>query len=137
MRIASAVLAFVSAGTLVLAGTGTAAIVADIGLISPAANAAERNYEAEICSDGGGYDLALVNVGGYNQNNNFVHTPNFRLTSVGHGCNYKVNWWFKPNQTIEINARMYGETTWHRFYRNFAHCAIDSIHTSARMCYIW
>jgi hypothetical protein len=113
-----------------------AATVAGLGLLGPAANAAERNYEAEICSDGGGYDLGTVNVGGYNQDGEFVHTPNFQLGSSGPGCNYKSNWWFKPDQSIEINARLYGETTWHRYYRNFAKCAVDTNHTSARECYI-
>ncbi|SDU10186.1 hypothetical protein [Amycolatopsis keratiniphila] len=80
------------------------------------ATAAERNYEAVVCDEWTQYDWA--NVGGWNQHNQFVHTPNFSLDGIG-GCGHQPRWWFKPNQNVEINARKVGSKTWVRIHQHF------------------
>lgn len=115
-----------------LAASVTAAIAATAG---PTTAAAQRNYEVEVCSSGGGYDGATANVAAYNQDNKYTHTPNFRISDDSLGCGYQPHYWFKPNQVVTINARML-EGDWRRYYRNLAKCQIDSSHPSARMCYI-
>ncbi|WP_413804550.1 hypothetical protein [Streptomyces sp. OE57] len=100
-----------------------------LGLCPNTAHAAARNYEAVICdnTDDGNY-YTKGNVGGYNQNNQFVHTPNFVIGP----CGYQPNWWFKPNQKIEVNLYIAERHTWVRKYPKFSSCEL--IGNSQRVC---
>ncbi|MFE2413431.1 hypothetical protein ACFXDE_34355 [Kitasatospora sp. NPDC059408] len=93
--------------------------LATLGLTvpAPAASAAERNYEVVVCSDHA-YFGQYANVGGYNQYNQYVHTPNFRLVPCGH----QPHWWFKPNQTVEINAQNVSTGEWERHFMKLSNC---------------
>ncbi len=76
-----------------------------------------RDYEVGVC----GHGYAIANIGGRNQNGEFVHTPNFRLTGGTRPCGIHPGWWFRPNQVLEINARgTNGE--WRRLFRTIAKC---------------
>ncbi|WP_242903048.1 hypothetical protein [Actinomadura terrae] len=101
---------------------------------SPAV-AAVRNYEAEICSKSHLYAGSSGNVGGYNQNNRFVHTPNFNVGNE-RGCGYKPKYWFMPNQTIEINVYNQRTEKWDRYYRKFSKCPITPSNPGRRSCSI-
>ncbi|MER6357444.1 hypothetical protein ABT186_37975 [Streptomyces sp. NPDC001634] len=111
--------------------TAATALVAGAMVLAPAANAAERNYEVVVCNEDGSFNGGTANVGGYNQYNQFVHTPNF---PIRWDCGYQVHWWFKPNQTVEINARKFHGTKWYRFYRNLSSCRANT--ASHRICLI-
>ncbi|REK86535.1 hypothetical protein DY245_31875 [Streptomyces inhibens] len=84
-------------------------------VLTPAANAAERNYEVVVCDIDGYYSTA--NVGGYNQNNQYVHTPNL---SLGAKCGHQPHWWFKPNRTVEINVKDGVTGDWARHFRELS-----------------
>jgi hypothetical protein len=101
--------------------------------VAPAANAAQRNYEAGICINSGG-NHAPAWVSGYNQNNQYVTTPVFRL---GKHCGYMSHWWFKPNQNLKVGVRLNGRAGWSFNYADFRHCKIGSHNHSVRYCWIW
>ncbi|MFF3907784.1 hypothetical protein ACFYZJ_17685 [Streptomyces sp. NPDC001848] len=118
-----------------LASWGVAtAVITSAMVFSPAANAAERNYEVVICSEDGGLE-GPVNVGGWNQNNQYVHTPNFMLYDTG-TCGHQPHWWFKPNQTVEINVKI--NRDWTRYFRNLkTDCSTGAVsHPTQIVCAI-
>ncbi|MEV7960429.1 hypothetical protein ACFVZR_34415 [Streptomyces sp. NPDC058316] len=105
-------------------------MVAGTAAMAPTASAAERNYEVVVCTDGA-YYYSTANVGGYNQNNQYVHTPNFQLNDLGY-CGHQPRWWFKPNQSVEINVKNNGTGDWDRYYIKMSNCR--AINTSQRAC---
>ena len=53
-----------------------------------------RNYEVGVCGRG----LAIANIGGRNQDGEFTHTPNLRLTGGKRSCGIQPRWWFRPGR---------------------------------------
>ncbi len=98
------------------AGIGAGLLLLGLSAGAAPASAAERNYQANICQSGVAYTVA--NVGGWNQYNQFVHTPNFTIANA-YGCGYQPRWWFQPNRNIEINAYNDIEGRWKRIHRYF------------------
>ncbi|MEV7123176.1 hypothetical protein [Kitasatospora griseola] len=123
-------------------GVSVAALTVLAGAVTPV-YAAERNYQAWICSKNSyGKDFTKANVGGYNQNGKYVHTPNFALSDEYEGdihCGQQDRWWFKPNQTLQINVFNSRSDRWERVYRNFkTQCHL--VDKSSRGCqtnFIW
>ncbi|MEV5441007.1 hypothetical protein AB0N23_00360 [Streptomyces sp. NPDC052644] len=106
---------------------GAVTLVAGGVAVAPGAYAAERNYEVIVCALD--HDFTKANVGGYNQHNEYVHTPNFPLTrwSTSTNCGYQKNWWFKPTGTVEINyydSASTAENKWKRVHRKLSNCPI-------------
>ncbi|MGW3124565.1 hypothetical protein ACWDBW_47000 [Streptomyces sp. NPDC001107] len=110
------------------------ALAAPMAQASATSAAAERNYMAGVCgpNNSGKYDMA--NVGGWNQHDQFVHTPNFWLDGGSQLCGIQEHWWFKPHQTLEINVRGAVDETWHRFYRKFDNCSTEGGWKDRRWC---
>jgi hypothetical protein len=109
-------------------GVSAAAVTPVYAAPAGASAAAERNYQAWICvKDSRGKSFTKANAGGYNQNGKYVHTPNFALSHDYQDgsdpylihCGQKNRWWFKPNQTIEINVYNTRGDRWERHYRKF------------------
>ncbi|MFJ9797702.1 hypothetical protein [Streptomyces sp. NPDC101145] len=112
---------------LVIGGTATAS----------AGVAAERNYQVIVCAQNSHYTKA--NVGGYNQHNDYVHTPNFALTQwdLSIVCGYQKSWWFKATGTVQINyydSASSAENKWKRVYRKLSNCPITD--PDKRLCTI-
>ncbi len=101
---------------LILAGCG-----APVTSAAHAARTAPGTYEAGVCTKPGPNPYVVVNVGGRNQNGEFVHTPNLRPTGHARLCAIQPGWWFQPDQTLEINARA-ANGEWQRLFRDFSRC---------------
>lgn len=92
---------------------------------------ASRTYLAGVC---GASRYRVANVGGWNQSNEFVHTPNIVLTGSRQMCGFQDNWWFRPKQTLEINA-LDAHHRWRRVFRSFAACRLADGY-AIRWCFI-
>ncbi|MFJ8013817.1 hypothetical protein [Streptomyces sp. NPDC096339] len=76
-----------------------------IGVFAGSATAAgtAKNYEVIVCTEG---IFGSANVVGYNEKNQLVQTPDFKLDWGGR-CGYAPNYWFKEDQVVTINASDY------------------------------
>jgi hypothetical protein len=103
-------------------GIAVAALCTGLVTTTGSAQGAERNYEAYVCAKNTRTGYLYANVGGYNQHGKYVHTPNFGLYDEWPDdvvCGEQSNWWFKPRQTLTINAYNTRTHKWVRFYKNF------------------
>ncbi|MFG2863632.1 hypothetical protein [Streptomyces sioyaensis] len=103
---------------------------------SAATPRAVENVQVWVCDwtvDGPDYpaNYTKANVGGWNQNNQYVHTPNFRLDASPH-CNVQLNWWF--HGTVTINAYQAGKGTWKRYYCNLDAADWHELHPPTKQC---
>ncbi|MFA7764363.1 hypothetical protein ACGFNX_24670 [Streptomyces sp. NPDC048723] len=109
MRVRRALVALAAALPLIGVSAGSAS-----------AASAAKSYEIIVCTEG---IFGSANVVGYNEKNQLVKTPDFKLNWSG-WCGYAPNYRFKEDQIVEINASdSFNVWTFHmdvRYCRNYS-----------------